>query len=217
MSDQAKEDMPCGGSSTGMSTAPLYRLPSRIFNQDLGLPPFLGLDWLPRGLPVYSWPGFAPAPLFVPHIAGSVHQPSQKIPKWRVGMDVAHFSPSEISVSLKDEFLEVKGKHGERPDEHGFIARCFIRKYRLPAEVDATKITSTLSADGILTVEAPVPEAFVPAAVIIPIKVQLLSICTCTVFFFFFFFFFAIFFIEAPKTNEPIREFECWIHESDEL
>ena len=43
--------------------------------------------------------------------------------------------------------------------------------FRLPAEVDATKITSTLSVDGFLSVEAPVPETAVPAATIIPIKV----------------------------------------------
>lgn len=44
---------------------------------------------------------------------------------------------------------------------------------RLPAEADVTKMVSTLSADGILTVEAPVPERSVPALTIIPIKVVL--------------------------------------------
>lgn len=43
--------------------------------------------------------------------------------------------------------------------------------FRLPAEIDATKMVSTLSAFGILTVEALVPETSVPAATIIPIKV----------------------------------------------
>lgn len=43
---------------------------------------------------------------------------------------------------------------------------------RLPAEADTTKMVSTLSADGILTVEAPVPESSVPASTIIPIKVS---------------------------------------------
>lgn len=43
---------------------------------------------------------------------------------------------------------------------------------RLLAEIDATKIVSSLSADGILTVEAPVPETTVPEVTIIPIKVK---------------------------------------------
>uniref|UniRef100_A0A3Q3ETN4 Si:dkey-1k23.3 n=1 Tax=Labrus bergylta TaxID=56723 RepID=A0A3Q3ETN4_9LABR len=97
-------------------------------------------------------------------------QMSKEQYKWQVSLDVAHFSPSEISLSVSDGFLEVGGKHEERPDEHGFIARCFTRKYRLPAEIDVSKIASTLSVDGILTVEAPVPETSVPAVIIIPIK-----------------------------------------------
>ncbi|XP_071339836.1 uncharacterized protein [Trachinotus anak] len=137
----------------------------------------MNVDWLQRSLAACAWPGYIPAPLFVPYISGSMHHPSQEISKeqykWRVSLDVAHFSPSEICLSVKDGFLEVGGKHEERPDEHGFIARCFTRKYRLPDEIDAAKIMSTLSVDGILTVEAPVPESSVPAAIIIPIKMEM--------------------------------------------
>ncbi|KAI3372568.1 hypothetical protein L3Q82_023049 [Scortum barcoo] len=187
MSEQAKTELSCGESVTGIHWYPPRKWwqSSRLFNQDLGLTPFLepgdprwmDVDRLQRSLAAYSWPGYLPAPLFVPYISGSMHHPGQKISKeqykWRVSLDVAHFSPSEISLSVRDGFLEVRGKHEERPDEHGFIARCFTRKYRLPAEIDATKIVSTLSVDGILTVEAPVPETSVPAAVIIPIKVEM--------------------------------------------
>uniref|UniRef100_A0A3P9D3I9 Heat shock protein beta-1-like n=1 Tax=Maylandia zebra TaxID=106582 RepID=A0A3P9D3I9_9CICH len=152
---------------------------SQLFSQDAGLPSFLesgdarwmDVDWLQRSLAACSWPGYIPAPLFVPYISGSMHHPSQTISKWRVIMDVAHFTPSEISLSIRDGFLEVRGKHEERPDEHGFIARCFTRKYRLPVEMDATKISSTFSVDGFLNVEAPVPETSVPATIPIPIKV----------------------------------------------
>lgn len=51
------------------------------------------------------------------------------------------------------------------------IVNTILSFFRLPAEIDATKIVSTLSVDGILSVEAPVPETSVPAAIIIPIKV----------------------------------------------
>uniref|UniRef100_A0A671XC49 SHSP domain-containing protein n=1 Tax=Sparus aurata TaxID=8175 RepID=A0A671XC49_SPAAU len=185
MSEQAKTEPSCGEHSRGVPWYPLRKWwqSSRLFNQDVGLPPFLepwdprwvDVEGLQRSLAACSWPGYIPPPLFVPYISGSMHHPSQKISneqyKWRVSLDVTHFSPSEISLSVRDGFLEVAGKHEERPDEHGFIARCFTRKYRLPAEIDATQITSTLSVDGILSVEAPVPETAVPAATIIPIKV----------------------------------------------
>ncbi|XP_034451257.1 heat shock protein beta-1 [Hippoglossus hippoglossus] len=178
MSEQAKTEPSCGAHGSGGPGYPLRKWwrSSRPFNQDVGLPPFLepgdpwwtNVDWLQRSL--------AAAPLFVPYISGSMPHPGQKISQeqctWRVNLDVAHFSPAELSLSVKDGFLEVGGRHEERQDEHGFIARCFTRKYRLPAEIDVTKITSTLSVDGILTVEAPVPETAVPAAIIIPIKVE---------------------------------------------
>nr|XP_019954709.1 PREDICTED: heat shock protein beta-1-like [Paralichthys olivaceus] len=186
MSEQAKTELSCGAYGSGGPWYPLRKWwpSSRLFNQDVGLPPFLepgdpwwmNVDWLQRSLAASAWPAYAAAPLFVPYISGSMHHPGQKISQeqctWRVGLDLAHFSPTEISLSVKDGFLEVGGRHEERRDEHGFIARCFTRKYRLPAEIDATKITSTLSVDGILTVEAPVPETSVPAAIIIPIKVE---------------------------------------------
>ncbi|XP_031161325.1 heat shock protein 67B1 [Sander lucioperca] len=187
MSEQAKTELSCGEYGGAVPWYPLRKWwqSSRLFIQDVGLPPFLepgdprwmDVERLQRSLATCSWPGYIPAPLFVPYISGSMHEPSQKISKelykWRVSLDVAHFFPSEISLSVRDGFLEVGGKHEERPDEHGFIARCFSRKYRLPAEIDATKIVSTLSVDGILSVEAPVSETSVPAAIIIPIKVEL--------------------------------------------
>ncbi|XP_051807274.1 heat shock protein beta-1 [Acanthochromis polyacanthus] len=178
MSEQAKTEMSCGDQGRGAPWYPLRKWwqPSRLLNQDVGLPPLLepgDARWMDVERLQRSLAGcFIPAPLFVPYISGSVHHNGQKISKWRVGMDVAHFSPSEISLSVRHGFLEVEGRHEERPDEHGFIARCFTRKYRLPAEVDVTNITSTLSVDGILTVEAPVPETSVPAAILIPIKVE---------------------------------------------
>ncbi|CAJ1069472.1 hypothetical protein L3Q82_023049 [Xyrichtys novacula] len=187
MSSQEKTELSCGQHGTGVPWYPLRKWwqPSRLLGQDVGLPPFLeprdprwlDVERLQRSLAACFLPGYISAPMFVPYISSSMHYPEQKMSKelykWRVSLDVAHFSPSEISVSISDGFLEVGGRHEERPDEHGFIARCFIRKYRLPAEINVSKIASTLSVDGILTVEAPVPDTSVPAAVSIPIKVEM--------------------------------------------
>ncbi|XP_043968371.1 heat shock protein beta-1 [Gambusia affinis] len=154
---------------------PLYPLRKWVSTQDVGLPPFLETGdshWIKKGLAAWSWPGCLLAPLFVPYISEPMPHSGQKVSKWRVSMDLSHFSPSEISVSVRDGFLEVGGKHEERPDEHGFISRCFTRKYRLPDQVNVTKLESSLSVDGFLTVEAPLPEASAPAAIIIPIKVE---------------------------------------------
>lgn len=39
-------------------------------------------------------------------------------------------------------------------DEHGFIAREFHRRYRLPPGVDPAAVTSALSPEGVLSIQA---------------------------------------------------------------
>ncbi|XP_071027331.1 heat shock protein beta-1-like [Oncorhynchus clarkii lewisi] len=83
---------------------------------------------------------------------------------WKVTLDVNHFSPEELVVKTKDGVVEITGKHEERKDEHGFVSRCFTRKYTLPPMADAEKVTSTLSPEGVLTVETPLNRQAIKAA-----------------------------------------------------
>lgn len=54
----------------------------------------------------------------------------------------------------------ITGKHEEKEDDHGLVARHFVRKYMVPEQCDPEKVTSTLSSDGVLTIVAPrKPEA----------------------------------------------------------
>ena len=48
-----------------------------------------------------------------------------------------------------------EGKHEERQDEHGYISRHFVRKYKIPEDVDVQKLKSKLSSDGVLSIVAP--------------------------------------------------------------
>ncbi|XP_035728894.1 protein lethal(2)essential for life-like [Vespa mandarinia] len=75
---------------------------------------------------------------------------------FKVILDVHQFKPEEISVKVVNRYLVVEGKHEERRDEHGFIARQFVRRYLLPNQVDADKVSSYISTDGILTITAPI-------------------------------------------------------------
>ncbi|XP_008575832.1 PREDICTED: alpha-crystallin B chain isoform X2 [Galeopterus variegatus] len=79
--------------------------------------------------------------------------------RFSVNLDVKHFSPEELKVKVLGDVIEVHGKHEERQDEHGFISREFHRKYRVPADVDPLAITSSLSSDGVLTVNGPRKQA----------------------------------------------------------
>lgn len=73
---------------------------------------------------------------------------------FRVTLDVQHFRPNEITVKIANDQILVEGRHEERKDEHGFIARHFTRRYTLSPSCKSEDVTSNLSSDGILTVTA---------------------------------------------------------------
>lgn len=75
--------------------------------------------------------------------------------KWQVNVDVQHFAPDEITVKITDNFIVVEGKHEEKQDEHGFISRQFVRRFKLPENSNPEAVESKLSSDGVLTVMAP--------------------------------------------------------------
>jgi crystallin, alpha B len=70
-------------------------------------------------------------------------------------IDVSHFTPEEITVKTVDNNVVVTAKHEERQDEHGFISREFTRRYQLPRDIDPSTVTSSLSSEGVLTINAP--------------------------------------------------------------
>uniref|UniRef100_A0A3Q2GTN6 Heat shock protein beta-1 n=2 Tax=Equus TaxID=9789 RepID=A0A3Q2GTN6_HORSE len=149
-----------------------YPAQSRLFDQAFGLPrmPEEWAEWFRHG----GWPGYVrslpgvaiegPAAVAVPgpaysralsrQLSSGVSEIRQTADRWRVSLDVNHFAPEELTVKTKDGVVEITGKHEERQDEHGYISRCFTRKYSLPPGVDPTLVSSSLSPEGTLTIEA---------------------------------------------------------------
>ncbi|XP_075695189.1 heat shock protein beta-6 [Rhinoderma darwinii] len=78
--------------------------------------------------------------------------------QFSVLLDVKHFAPEELVVKVVGDSVEVHAKHEERQDEHGFISREFHRRYKVPSTVNPAAITSALSAEGLLSIQAPVTE-----------------------------------------------------------
>ncbi|XP_049313539.1 heat shock protein 23-like [Bactrocera dorsalis] len=129
------------------------------------LPLILSLaDDLSRLTPFYEpvfytrWPAVTSSP------GGRLRKFEKDLPVATVGkdgfqasMDVQQFKPSELSVKVVDDHIVVEGKHEEREDDHGYIARHFVRRYALPKGFQADKVVSTLSSDGVLTVSVPKP------------------------------------------------------------
>ncbi|GFR02292.1 protein lethal(2)essential for life [Trichonephila clavata] len=75
--------------------------------------------------------------------------------KFQVMLNVKHFRPDEIDVKTVDNCVVIRGKHEEQADEHGFVSREFTRRYQLPDDVEPQTVTSSLSQDGVLTIQAP--------------------------------------------------------------
>lgn len=76
--------------------------------------------------------------------------------KFQLNVDVQQFAPNEVTVKASnDNTITIEGKHEERADEHGYVARHFVRKYVLPEGHDVNQVVSNLSSDGVLTITAP--------------------------------------------------------------
>ncbi|XP_062400038.1 heat shock protein beta-3 [Sardina pilchardus] len=75
-------------------------------------------------------------------------------PAFQVLLDVTQFKPEDIMIQVFEGWLLIKGQHGSRMDEHGFIARSFTRKYPLPEGLQAAELRALMCYDGILVVES---------------------------------------------------------------
>ncbi len=71
--------------------------------------------------------------------------------------DVSEYAPEEIMVKTVDNKLLVHAKHEEKGGGKS-VYREYNREFLLPAGTDPEAIRSSLSRDGVLTVEAPLPQ-----------------------------------------------------------
>lgn len=86
----------------------------------------------------------------------------------KLRFDVNQYAPEEIVVKTIDNKLMVQAKHEEKSDTKS-VYREYNREFLLPKGTNPEMIRSSLSKDGILTVEAPLPALEQPERMI-PIK-----------------------------------------------
>ncbi|KAG9281994.1 crystallin, alpha B, b [Astyanax mexicanus] len=126
--------------------------PSRIFDQHFG-------EHIPESEMLTPYPSlYYPRPSFfrLPSwVESGLSEMKMEKDRFTINLDVKHFAPEELAVKVNGGYIEVHAKHEDRQDDHGFVSREFLRKYRLPLGVDPASITSSLSSDGILMVAAP--------------------------------------------------------------
>jgi HSP20 family molecular chaperone IbpA len=74
----------------------------------------------------------------------------------KLRFDVTQYAPEEIMVKTVDNRLQVHAKHEEK-SENRSVFREYNREFLLPKGTNPELIRSSLSKDGVLTVEAPLP------------------------------------------------------------
>ncbi|KAJ8705261.1 hypothetical protein PYW07_011088 [Mythimna separata] len=89
--------------------------------------------------------------------------------RYEICIHVKDYAPEEISVKTADGFIVIEGKHEEKQDEYGFIARQFMRRFQVPEGCKIEEVQSRLTTEGLLIVSVPrVP--IVKKDTVIPVK-----------------------------------------------
>lgn len=97
---------------------------------------------------------------------------SGKSGKYSIKIDVGEgFSPEDIKVNLKDRLLTIHAKM-EKKSEDGRIYQEVSRSFTLPEIINPEEVKSLFTPEGILTIEAPLPEVEAPQPKEISIPVE---------------------------------------------
>ncbi|XP_058444094.1 heat shock protein beta-6 isoform X1 [Malaya genurostris] len=87
----------------------------------------------------------------------------------KLRFDVSQYAPEEIVVKTVDNKLLVHAKHEEKSDTKS-VYREYNREFLLPKGCNPELIKSSLSKDGVLTVDAPLPlQALTAGETMIPV------------------------------------------------
>ena len=73
--------------------------------------------------------------------------------KFEAKLDFRGFKPEEIKIQVSGKELTVTGKHVSERDDF-YLSRDYSRRILLPDDADVSSVTSRLSKEGLLTIEA---------------------------------------------------------------
>ena len=82
--------------------------------------------------------------------------------KFEIKLDVSGFKPEEIKVQIRGNELSVSGKH-KSEDGEVYRSRDYSRRIELPDDIVLASVSSRLSKEGLLTIEASRDPALLPS------------------------------------------------------
>lgn len=74
----------------------------------------------------------------------------------KIEIDVEHYSAEDLAVKTIGRFVLVKGQHSQRQERLCWASRQFIKKYKVPDNVDLDQIRCDLVQDHYLVITAPI-------------------------------------------------------------
>ncbi|KAK3747235.1 hypothetical protein RRG08_005871 [Elysia crispata] len=101
-------------------------------------------------------------------IGGSQIENADK--EFRIRLDLSHYKPEEVKITMDSHKVTVHAKHEERQDNHGFVSREMTRTYKLPNDVDVNSASSTMNANGTLSIKMSKSAMEIPKEVKIPVE-----------------------------------------------
>lgn len=87
---------------------------------------------------------------------GVIEKDQNGLPVFRCRFNVQSYSPDEVSVKMDVNKVIVNARHEEKSDNKS-VSREYSREVDIPRDVDPMTVQCTISTDGVLTVEAPMP------------------------------------------------------------
>ena len=87
---------------------------------------------------------------------GVIEKDQNGLPVFRCRFNVQSYSPDEVNVKMDTNKVIVNARHEEKSDNKS-VSREYSREVDIPREVDPMTVQCSLSTDGVLTVEAPMP------------------------------------------------------------
>lgn len=73
---------------------------------------------------------------------------------FEVRLNVQNFKPEEVTIKTVDDSIVIEAKC-ERKTDNEFVSSQYRRRYELPSDFRAEDVVSTMSSDGVLTIECP--------------------------------------------------------------
>jgi len=78
---------------------------------------------------------------------------------YKIMVNVENYNPDELTIKTVGNSVQVEAKHMEKTsDGRSFSSRNFSQTFSLPKGVNPEAVKSSLSKDGTLTIEAPLPQ-----------------------------------------------------------